>query len=85
MEAGKVVFKHAVIPLVGAALTGGTTAVVRAVGAVVSGVQKTMTGSAQADEDDGIDWSKLIAGSPDKPDLVGLRKFRGRGLVARHR
>ena len=79
MELGKAAFKHAVLPVASAALSGGTTAVVGAIGGVIGGIHEAMAGAkkdSDSDPGEGTDWSKLVAECPDKPDLMGLRKFR---------
>jgi predicted KAP-like P-loop ATPase len=79
MELGKAAFKHVVVPVAGAALSGRATAVVGAVGGVIDGIHGAIAGAKEgsnSDSGDGTDWSKLIAESPDKPDLMGLRNFR---------
>lgn len=79
MELGKLAVKHVGIPIAVAAATGGVAAVPVAVAAVASVVASSALG--KSDSDDGtaspeINWSSLIEASPEKPDLMGVRKFR---------
>jgi predicted KAP-like P-loop ATPase len=79
MELGKLAVKHVGIPIAVAAATGGVAAVPVAAAAVASVVASGALG--KTDSDDGtaspeINWSSLIEASPEKPDLMGVRKFR---------
>ncbi len=79
MELGKLAVKHVGIPVVAAAMTGGVAAVPVAAAAIASAIAsgtlgKTESG-AKGDSRD-IDWSSLVEASPEKADLMGVRKFR---------
>jgi len=79
MEMGKLAVKHVGIPIVAAAATGGLAAAPVAAAAVASAVVSSALGKTDADDDTGppeINWSSLIEASPEKPDLMGVRKFR---------
>ena len=79
MEMGKLAVKHVGIPIVAAAATGGLAAVPVAAAAVASAVVSSALGKTDADDDTAppeINWSSLIEASPEKPDLMGVRKFR---------
>jgi hypothetical protein len=80
MDAGKLALKHAGIPLVAAAMTGGAAAVpvaaAMAVSSIVSGSPDGTTSIEGGDSTTDIDWSSLIEANPGKPDLMGVRKFR---------
>jgi predicted KAP-like P-loop ATPase len=79
MEMGKLAVKHVGIPIAAAAVTGGIAAVPITAAAVASVVANSALG--KTDGEDGtasseINWSSLIEASPEKPDLMGVRKFR---------
>jgi predicted KAP-like P-loop ATPase len=78
MELGKLAVKHVGIPVAIAAATGGIAAVPVAAAAVAGAVASSAMGKKEGDEDDSkaIDWSSLIEANPEKPDLMGVRKFR---------
>ena len=79
MEMGKLAVKHVGIPIVAAAATGGLAAAPVAAAAVASAVVSSALGKTDADDDTAlpeINWSSLIEASPEKPDLMGVRKFR---------
>jgi predicted KAP-like P-loop ATPase len=79
MEMGKLAIKHIGIPIVAAAATGGLAAAPMAVAALASTVVGSPLGKTGADDDTAvpeINWSSLIEASPEKPDLMGVRKFR---------
>jgi predicted KAP-like P-loop ATPase len=79
MELGKMAVKHVGIPLAAAAVTGGIATVPVAAAAVATVLANSALGKT-GDEDGTaspeINWSSLIEASPEKPDLMGVRKFR---------
>jgi predicted KAP-like P-loop ATPase len=79
MEIGKMAVKHVGIPLAAAAVTGGIAAVPVAVAAAATVVANSALGKANEDDDAAsaeINWSSLVEASPEKHDLMGVRKFR---------
>jgi hypothetical protein len=77
MEMGKLAIKHVGVPVAIAAVTGGVAAVPVAAAAVASAVASSAMGKEEGDGDSNeINWSSLIEASPEKPDLMGVRKFR---------
>jgi hypothetical protein len=79
MEMGKLAVKHVGIPVVAAALTGGVAAIPVAVAAAASTIAGGASGENERDDGDKskeIDWSALVEASPEKADLMGVRKFR---------
>ena len=77
MNMGKLAIKHVGIPVVLAAATGGIAAVPVAVAAAAGVVASSAMGKKDDDENSNeIDWSSLIEASPEKADLMGVRKFR---------
>jgi predicted KAP-like P-loop ATPase len=77
MELGKLAVKHVGIPVAIAAAKGGIAAVPVAAAAVASAVASGTMGKKDDDDDSNdINWSSLIEASPEKPDLMGVRKFR---------
>jgi hypothetical protein len=77
MELGKLAVKHVGIPVAIAAATGGIAAVPMAAAAVAGAVASSAMGEKDGDDDSNdINWSSLIEASPEKPDLMGVRKFR---------
>lgn len=79
MEMGKLAVKHVGIPVVAGALTGGVAAVPVAIAAAVSTIAGGASGEKEGDDGDKseeIDWSSLVEASPEKADLMGVRKFR---------
>ena len=77
MELGKLAVKHVGIPVAIAAAAGGIAAVPVAAAAVASAVGSSAMGKKDGDDDlNDINWSSLIEASPEKPDLMGVRKFR---------
>jgi hypothetical protein len=79
MELGKLAVKHVGIPVVAAAMTGGVAAVPVAAAAIASAIASGTLGETESghkgDSRD-IDWSSLVEASPEKADLMGVRKFR---------
>jgi predicted KAP-like P-loop ATPase len=77
MNMGKLAIKHVGIPVVLAAATGGIAAVPVAVAAAAGVVASSAMGKKDDDENSNeIDWPSLIEASPEKADLMGVRKFR---------
>jgi predicted KAP-like P-loop ATPase len=79
MEFGKLAVKHVGIPMAVAAATGGVAAVPVAVAAVASVVANNALGKTEGEDGTAspeINWSSLVEASPEKPDLMGVRKFR---------
>lgn len=79
MEVGKAAVKTIGVPLAIAAVTGGVGAVPAAAAAVGSVLAGSVTGKKAEDSDDDaaeINWSELIESSPEKPDVMSVRKFR---------
>src|ERR1700674_383556 len=79
MELGKLAVKHVGIPIAVAAATGGVAAVPVTAAAVASGAANSTLGKTDSDDETAspeINWSSLIEASPEKPDLMGVRKFR---------
>ncbi|HEY1804876.1 MAG TPA: P-loop NTPase fold protein [Terracidiphilus sp.] len=76
MELGKLAVKYVGIPVAIAAATGGITAVPVAAAAVAGAVASSAGGKKDDDDSNDINWSSLIEASPEKPDLMGVRKFR---------
>jgi predicted KAP-like P-loop ATPase len=76
MELGKLAVKYVGIPVAIAAATGGIAAVPVAAAAVAGAVASSATGKKDDDDSNDINWSSLIEASPEKPDLMGVRKFR---------
>ena len=79
MELGKLAVKHVGIPVVAAAATGGVAAVPVAAAVAASALASSALGKARSgDGGDSaeINWSALVEASPDKPDVMGVRKFR---------
>lgn len=78
MEVAKLAVKHVAIPVAVVAATGGLAAVPVAAAVVASSLVsgslgKTDSGDVSTPD---IDWSALVEASPEKPDLMGVRKFR---------
>jgi hypothetical protein len=77
MELGKLAVKYVGIPVAIAAATGGVAAVPVAAAAVASAVASSAMGKKDDDDDaNDINWSSLVEASPEKPDMMGVRKFR---------
>jgi predicted KAP-like P-loop ATPase len=79
MELGKLAVKHVGVPIALAAATGGVAAVPVAAAAVAAVVANSALGKAEGENGTAspeINWSSLIEASPEKPDLMGVRKFR---------
>jgi predicted KAP-like P-loop ATPase len=79
MELGKLAVKHVGIPIAVAAATGGVAAVPVAAAAVASVVANSALGKTEVEDGTAspeINWSSLIEASAEKPDLMGVRKFR---------
>ena len=77
MELGKLAVKHVGLPVAIAAATGGIAAVPVAAAALAGAVASSAMGKKDEDDDSSdINWSSLIEASPEKPDLMGVRKFR---------
>ena len=79
MELGKLAVKHVGIPVAVAAATGGVAAVPIAAAGIASAVASSALGtkdSGDGDASGGINWSSLIEADPEKPDLMGVRRFR---------
>jgi hypothetical protein len=77
MEVAKLAVKHVGIPIAVAA-TGGLAAVPAAAAMAAGSIVSSSLG--KTDSEDGssadINWSALVEASPEKPDLMGVRKFR---------
>jgi hypothetical protein len=79
MELGKLAVKHVGIPVAVAAATGGLAAVPIAAAGIASAVASSALGtkdSGDGDASGSINWSSLIEADPEKPDLMGVRRFR---------
>jgi predicted KAP-like P-loop ATPase len=78
MEWGKVAVKHVGIPIAVAAATGGIGAVPVAAGMVVGAVVNSALGKKDSSENASaeINWSSLVEADAEKPDMMGVRKFR---------
>ena len=79
MELAKVGVKTVGVPLAIAAATGGIGAVPVAAAAVTGAVVKNVLDkkeSADGKESAEINWSDLIEADPERPDVMGVRKFR---------
>lgn len=79
MEMGKLAVKYVAIPVGAAAVTGGVAAVPVAAAALATAAVSSALGKPNGDDDTAspeINWSSLIEASPEKPDLMGVRKFR---------
>jgi hypothetical protein len=79
MELGKLGIKHVGIPVAVAAATGGVAAVPIAAAGIASAVASSALGtkdSGDGDASGSINWSSLIEADPEKPDLMGVRRFR---------
>lgn len=78
MEVGKAAVKTVGVPLAIAAMTGGVGAVPAAAAAVGSAVLNSTLGKKEenADGSTEVNWSELIEANAEKPDLMGVRKFR---------
>ena len=78
MEVGKAAVKTVGVPLAIAAMTGGIGAVPAAAAAVGSAVLNSTLGKKEenADGSTEVNWSELIEADAEKPDLMGVRKFR---------
>jgi hypothetical protein len=79
MELGKLAVKHIGIPVAVAAATGGVAAVPIAAAGIASAVASSALStkdSGDGDASGSINWSSLIEADPEKPDLMGVRRFR---------
>lgn len=79
MELAKVGVKTVGVPLAIAAATGGIGAVPVAAAAVTGAVVNNVLDkkeSADGKESAEINWSDLIEADPERPDVMGVRKFR---------
>lgn len=80
MELGKLTVKHVGIPLGVAVATGGMGALpavaASVAGAAVKGALGKEEKSGAETSSENIDWRALIEAEEDKPDLMGVRKFR---------
>jgi predicted KAP-like P-loop ATPase len=79
MGLAKVGVKTVGVPLAIAAATGGIGAVPVAAAAVTGAVVKNVLDkkeSADGKESAEINWSDLIEADPERPDVMGVRKFR---------
>jgi hypothetical protein len=80
MELGKLAIKHVGVPVAVAAATGGVAAIPVAAAMVAGAVVHSSLGKTDSGEENDstpdINWPALIEASPEKPDLMGVRKFR---------
>lgn len=83
MEVGKLAIKHVGVPLAAAALTGGVAAIPVAAAALGSHLveHKSREQKDEHSEKGGhsgkeIDWAGLIESHSERPDVMGVRKFR---------
>jgi hypothetical protein len=79
MEVAKLAVKHVGIPIaVAAAATGGLAAVPVAAAVVAGSIVSSSLGKTDSGDvsTPDINWSSLVEASPEKPDLMGVRKFR---------
>ena len=77
MDLAKFGFKHVVVPVGTALITGGGAAAFAAAGALTS--QPRAEGASPKDDKktkDNDQWSDLIEAAPGKPDVLEVRKFR---------
>jgi len=78
MEVAKLAVKHVGIPVAVVAATGGLAAVPVAAAVVAGSIVSSSLGKTDGSDvsTPDINWSALVEASPEKPDLMGVRKFR---------
>ncbi len=78
MEVGKIAVKHFGVPLAVAAATGGVGAVPVAAGMAASTLVNSALSTSEKGEGESseINWSSLVEADAEKPDMMGVRKFR---------